>query len=93
MNALMGNPIQGITMDQPSTPAVAVDALLRRSQLQELVDAASGTTPTGKIRWRPKKVRSAHPRSRISLKDISNYNNYYEFSTDKYEPAERAKNF
>ena len=21
------------------------------------------------------------------LKDISNYNNYYEFSTDKYEPA------
>jgi sulfoxide reductase catalytic subunit YedY len=27
------------------------------------------------------------------LKDISNYNNFYEFSTDKYEPAELAKNF
>src|SRR5436309_126400 len=28
-----------------------------------------------------------------SLKDIANYNNYYEFSTDKYEPAGLAKNF
>jgi len=28
-----------------------------------------------------------------SLKDISSYNNYYEFSTDKYEPADLAKNF
>jgi sulfoxide reductase catalytic subunit YedY len=26
-------------------------------------------------------------------KDITNYNNYYEFSTDKYEPAGLAKNF
>jgi sulfoxide reductase catalytic subunit YedY len=28
-----------------------------------------------------------------SLQDISNYNNYYEFSTDKYEPAKLAQNF
>ncbi len=27
------------------------------------------------------------------LKDITHYNNYYEFSTDKYEPADLAKNF
>jgi sulfoxide reductase catalytic subunit YedY len=27
------------------------------------------------------------------FKDVSNYNNYYEFSTDKYEPASLAKNF
>jgi sulfoxide reductase catalytic subunit YedY len=27
------------------------------------------------------------------FKDVSNYNNYYEFSTDKYEPAGLAKNF
>jgi len=27
------------------------------------------------------------------LQDITHYNNYYEFSTDKYEPAELAKNF
>jgi methionine sulfoxide reductase catalytic subunit len=26
-------------------------------------------------------------------KDVTNYNNYYEFSTDKYEPASLAKNF
>jgi sulfoxide reductase catalytic subunit YedY len=26
-------------------------------------------------------------------KDVTNYNNFYEFSTDKYEPADRAKNF
>src|SRR6266566_4668800 len=28
-----------------------------------------------------------------SLQDISNYNNYYEFSTDKYLPAKLAQNF
>jgi sulfoxide reductase catalytic subunit YedY len=28
-----------------------------------------------------------------TLKDITNYNNYYEFSTDKYEPAGLSKNF
>lgn len=27
------------------------------------------------------------------LQDITHYNNYYEFSTDKYEPADLAKNF
>jgi sulfoxide reductase catalytic subunit YedY len=26
-------------------------------------------------------------------KDITNYNNFYEFSTDKYSPADEAKNF
>jgi methionine sulfoxide reductase catalytic subunit len=26
-------------------------------------------------------------------KDITNYNNFYEFSTDKYEPAQLARNF
>jgi sulfoxide reductase catalytic subunit YedY len=28
-----------------------------------------------------------------SLKDITNYNNYYEFSTDKYDPNGLSKNF
>src|SRR6516162_7018951 len=27
------------------------------------------------------------------IKDVTNYNNYYEFSTDKYEPAGLAKDF
>ena len=26
-----------------------------------------------------------------SLKEITNYNNYYEFGTDKYSPADQAK--
>src|ERR1035438_59929 len=26
-------------------------------------------------------------------KDVTNYNNFYEFSTDKYQPADLAKNF
>jgi sulfoxide reductase catalytic subunit YedY len=28
-----------------------------------------------------------------SFKDVTNYNNYYEFSTDKFEPSGLAKNF
>src|ERR1700758_4780403 len=28
-----------------------------------------------------------------TYKDVSSYNNFYEFSTDKYEPADLAKNF
>src|SRR5882724_11065742 len=55
-------------------------------------DAASGSTPTGKIDGVRKSPLSTSEKQN-SLKDISNYNNYYEFSTDKYEPAERAKNF
>jgi sulfoxide reductase catalytic subunit YedY len=54
--------------------------------------AASGSTPTGKIDGVGKSPFSTTEKQN-SLKDISNYNNYYEFSTDKYEPAERAKNF
>jgi len=53
---------------------------------------ASGSTPTGKIDGVKKSPFSTSEKQN-SLKDISNYNNYYEFSTDKYEPAERAKNF
>jgi sulfoxide reductase catalytic subunit YedY len=30
---------------------------------------------------------------RTPLQDITHYNNYYEFSTDKYEPSDLAKNF
>ncbi len=30
---------------------------------------------------------------RTPLRDITHYNNYYEFSTDKYEPADLAMNF
>ena len=39
------------------------------------------------------RASSAPTRSRLRYKDITNYNNFYEFSTDKYEPAGLAKNF
>ena len=65
--------------------------------LSELVfpgsaNAASDSTPTGKIDGVRKSPLSTSEKQN-SLKDISNYNNYYEFSTDKYEPANLAKNF
>lgn len=36
---------------------------------------------------------STHGEELTSLKDISSYNNFYEFGTDKGDPAEEAKNF
>ena len=54
---------------------------------------ASGSTPAGKIDGIQKSPLSTTGEKLNSLKDISNYNNYYEFSTDKYEPADRAKGF
>jgi sulfoxide reductase catalytic subunit YedY len=73
--------------------AAAVGAgLLDEFALPDSAYAASGSTPTGKIDGVRKSSFSTSEKQN-SLKDISNYNNYYEFSTDKYEPAERAKNF
>ena len=73
--------------------AAAVGAgLLGELALPVSADAASGSTPTGKIDGIQKSPLSTSEKQN-SLKDISNYNNYYEFSTDKYEPANLAKNF
>ncbi len=40
-----------------------------------------------------KKVSFSTTEKETPYKDVTNYNNFYEFSTDKYEPAELAKNF
>ncbi len=73
--------------------AAAVSAgLLGELVLPVSADAASGSTPTGRIDGIQKSPLSTSEKQN-SLKDISNYNNYYEFSTDKYEPANLAKNF
>jgi len=53
---------------------------------------AQAANPSGKINGVQKSPLSTTEKQN-SLKDISNYNNYYEFSTDKYEPADLAKNF
>jgi sulfoxide reductase catalytic subunit YedY len=73
--------------------AAAVGAgLLSDLAFPSSAGAASGSTPTGKIDGIRQSPLSTSEKQN-SLKDISNYNNYYEFSTDKYEPASLAKNF
>ena len=54
---------------------------------------ADAANPPGKIAGVQKSPLSTAGETLNSLKDISSYNNYYEFSTDKYEPADLAKNF
>ena len=54
---------------------------------------AHAANPAGKIEGIQKSPLSTTGEKMNSLKDISSYNNYYEFSTDKYEPADLAKNF
>ena len=39
------------------------------------------------------KSSSSTTEKETPYKDVTNYNNFYEFSTDKYEPAELSKNF
>jgi sulfoxide reductase catalytic subunit YedY len=47
----------------------------------------AGTTLTGSV-----KSPVSTSEKQTSLQDVSNYNNFYEFSTDKYEPARLAQN-
>ena len=65
----------------------------------------AGAALVGKQLWSPSTVVQANDKiqnlqkssfstneKQTPYKDITNYNNYYEFSTDKYEPAGLAKN-
>ena len=58
------------------------------SSEMETASAASSSLPPF-----TKSPLSTTDEKQTPLKDITNYNNYYEFSTDKYEPAGMAKNF
>src|SRR5437899_13071630 len=82
-------------------------AYLNRRRFLGLGAAAAGAAAAASVGIRlaePERVRAstlpAFTKSPLStsekatpLKDIASYNNYYEFSTDKYEPASLAKNF
>lgn len=58
------------------------------------VDAASPqTAPSGQKLPGVVKGPFGTDEKQTPYKDITNYNNFYEFSTDKYEPAGLAKNF
>jgi sulfoxide reductase catalytic subunit YedY len=58
----------------------------RAATLLETVEASTKLTGITKSQF----STSEKPNT---LKDITNYNNYYEFSTDKYEPNGLSKNF
>jgi methionine sulfoxide reductase catalytic subunit len=51
--------------------------------------AEAGTKIEGVV----KSPMSTTSETQTPYKDITSYNNYYEFSTDKYEPAKLAQNF
>ncbi len=71
--------------------ALAGGAYLRTSGSGEEHSAtveASGEKLTGIV-----KSQYSTTETPTSFKDITNYNNYYEFSTDKYAPAGLSKNF
>ncbi|HKF21435.1 MAG TPA: protein-methionine-sulfoxide reductase catalytic subunit MsrP [Candidatus Angelobacter sp.] len=67
--------------------ALAGGYYLRTSGSDEAV-AADGAKLSGIV-----KSQFSTTEKPTSLKDITNYNNYYEFSTDKYEPNGLSKNF
>jgi methionine sulfoxide reductase catalytic subunit len=60
--------------------------------LRELADPTTVVLANAKIEGIQKSSFSTTEKI-TPLKDVSNYNNYYEFSTDKYEPAGLAKDF
>lgn len=83
-------------------------ALNRRTFLAGLATAGAAAVAGAGLRGLAKPGVTAHANAKIDgiqksafstnetitpYKDVTNYNNYYEFSTDKYEPAGLAKNF
>jgi sulfoxide reductase catalytic subunit YedY len=67
--------------------AVAAGAAFREAQAPSLTAEADA-----KIDGLQKSSFSTTEKQ-TPYKDVTNYNNFYEFSTDKYEPANLAKNF
>jgi methionine sulfoxide reductase catalytic subunit len=79
---------QFITGAAAAGAALAGGFYLRSSSRGESVVRASGEKLTGIV-----KSKYSSTEQPTSFKDITNYNNYYEFSTDKYEPNGMSKNF
>jgi len=72
--------------------AVAGAAAAAGFALRELGSPSLVTEASAKIDGLQKSPFST-TETQTPFKDVSNYNNFYEFSTDKYEPAGLAKNF
>jgi sulfoxide reductase catalytic subunit YedY len=73
------------------TGAAAVAGVAFRN-LSDLVDPSMTAQADAKIDSLRKSPFSTTEKE-TPYKDVTNYNNFYEFSTDKYEPADLAKNF
>src|SRR6516165_9938875 len=65
-------------------------AVLAGAELERVVAPSHTVLADSKLNY--KKGPYGTDEKETPLKDITNYNNYYEFSTDKYEPAGLAKN-
>jgi methionine sulfoxide reductase catalytic subunit len=72
--------------------ALAGAAALARLEVGELSSPSTVALANAKIDGVQKSSFSTTEKI-TPFKDVSNYNNYYEFSTDKYEPAGFAKDF
>lgn len=71
---------------------MAGGAVLVGQHLEEFVSPSATVFANAKIDGIQKSQFSTTEKV-TPYKDVTNYNNYYEFSTDKYEPAGLAKNF
>jgi methionine sulfoxide reductase catalytic subunit len=72
--------------------AVAGAAVAVGLRLHEMASPSSAAQANTKIDGLQKSPFSTSE-TITPYKDVTNYNNYYEFSSDKYEPAGLAKNF
>jgi sulfoxide reductase catalytic subunit YedY len=72
--------------------AVAGAAAVAGLGLRELGQPSLAVNANAKIDGIQKSPFST-TETQTPYKDVTNYNNFYEFSTDKYEPAALAKNF
>jgi sulfoxide reductase catalytic subunit YedY len=72
--------------------AIAGAAAVAGVGLREMVSPSAVVQANAKIDGIQKSSFSTGEKI-TPFKDVSNYNNYYEFSTDKYEPAGLAKDF
>jgi len=72
--------------------AAAGAAAVAGERLAEMASPAMSAVANAKIEG-IKKSPFSTTETITPYKDVTNYNNYYEFSTDKYEPAGLAKDF
>lgn len=68
-----------------------VGAAVAGGKLKEVLTPAESVEAGTKLDFTKSQYSTSEKQTPFN--DITHYNNYYEFSTDKYEPAELSKNF